>query len=237
MNKIAYSIVHYGAPYLKQAVEAIRPQVDKVVILYSPTPSQGFTTNLVCPDTEEELKALVGDAEWVKGDWKFEGEHNDAILNYNQGYDWTIRFDADEIYPEGSVDYFISEAEKTSFKDFRVPFIHFWRSFEWACFDSQFPIRLLRKTGELTGWIPDKEEMRVLHLGYAQPTNYILYKMEVQAHRPEWRKEWLGDIWHPFAKADIHPVSYGLWNAEPYDKTKLPEVLKKHPYYEMEKIE
>ena len=242
MKKLAYCILHYGKPYLKAAVAAIYPQVDKIMIFYTATPSQGFSTDMICPDTREELKKEIEEfsdkVEWVEGSWQYEGDHCDEVQKYRTGYNWLIRFDADEIYPEGSVDYYISEAEKTPCKEFRVPFSHFWRSFKWACKDAQWPIRLFRVgSGEGLGWVGDK--YRVFHMGYAQPTKYIDYKMQVQAHRPEWRPHWYQDRWLANAKQDIHPVSYlpvPLWNAEEF-MGELPEVLKAHKYANLEVIE
>lgn len=244
MSKIlSYCILHYGRPYFKYAVEALYPQVDKIVILYTSKPSQGFQADIPCPDTREELytdiQEFMDKIEWVDGEWENEGLHNDAVAKYREGYNWQIRFDADEIYPEGSVDYFIKEAEKTPLKEFRLPFYHFWRSFKWACSDAQWPFRLYRiGSGDGWGWVGDK--YRIFHMGYAQPTRYIQYKMQVQAHRLEWRPDWFEKRWLANVKDDIHPVSYlptPLWNAGLFDVSKLPDVLKKHPYANSEVIE
>jgi len=242
VKKLAYCILHYGKPFFKYAVEAIYPQVDKIVILYTPKPSQGFQTELECPDTRQELyddiAPFMDKIEWVDGEWENEGLHTDAIAPFREGFNWLIRFDSDEIYPEGSVDNYIKQAEKTPLREFRIPFLHFWRSFKWVCKDAQWPIRLYRiGSGEGLGWV--KDEPRVFHMSYAQPTKYITYKMEVQAHRLEWRPDWFEKKWLTNAKEDIHPVSFlptPLWNAEEF-KGELPAVLEKHPYFLKERIE
>ena len=238
--RYAYCILHTGKPYLRAAVEAILPQVDKVYIFYAQNPSQGHSSNIPCPDTRDDLLNEVKglDVEWVDGSWQYEGEHNDEILKYVQNDDWIVRFDSDEIYPDGSVEYFIKNAEESNCNQYRMPFLHFWRSFDWVCKDGQWPIRLTRKRGDGLGWLPDK--YRVFHMGYAIPTNYIEYKMQVSGHRNEWRPIWFSQKWLPNAKQDIHPVSYlpvPLWNAEPFLKETMPEVLKRHEYYNKVVIE
>lgn len=243
--KIAFCILHQGRPYFKYAVEALYNQVDKIYIMYTDIPSQGFTGAKPCPDDEHDLqldiKPFMDKVEWITGHWDYEGNHVDAVKAYAKPDDWLIRFDADEIFPPGSVDYYIKQAEETRYNMFRIPMIHFWRSFNWVCRDAQFPYRLEHyNSGEGSGWLSADEEYKILHFGYAQPTVYIEYKMQVSAHRPEWRKNWFADRWLANAKDDIHPVAYlptPMWNAEPYDKTLLPDVLKKHPYYDLEVIE
>lgn len=248
MKKLAFCILHYGQPFLATAVESIVDQVDHIVILYTPSPSQGWGATMPCPDTRQELIESVAlwmdKITWVDGSWSNEGDHCDAIHAFQAGYDWIIRFDADEVFQPGTVDEWIKQAEITLAKHFRVPFIHFWRSFDRVCRDAQNPQRMERvnggdafayiDSGDLQG---KPEAFSVLHFGYAQPTKYIDYKMQVQGHHAEWRQDWYGDKWLPNAQTDIHPVIFNFWNAEDYDKSKLPEVLKKHPYFEMEIIE
>ena len=245
MEKIAYCILLYGVPYFRDAVEAIYPQVDKIYIFYASGPSQGFQTALTNPDTEKELKDSVAPfmdkIEWVTGDWKYEGEHTEAINQFTKGYDWKIRFDSDEIYPPGAVDYFIKQMKERNCQEGRLPFLHFWRSFNRVCRDAQHPIRIYNLTGG-NGFcfLEADDRYRVYHMGYAMPTKYIEYKMQVQAHKPEWRPEWFTEIWLKNAQENIHPVSFlptPLWNAEEFPLDKLPIILKKHPYYGKKKIE
>lgn len=238
---LAFCILHYGRPYLRAAVESLYDQVDKIVILYTSSPSQGFTTDLACPDTREELMAEVAGldkVEWVEGNWQYEGDHVEAFRAYTEGFDWAIRFDADEVFPEGSVDWYIEQASKTNFKEFRIHFLHFWRSFSRVCRDSQPPLRVYRLNGgEGCGYLEDK--YRVFHMGYAQPTNYIQYKMQVQGHRSEWRPIWFKQRWLTNAQNDVHPVCYlptPFWNTEEFTG-ELPKVLKEHKYFDVEVIE
>lgn len=245
MNKIlGFIILHTGRPYLRAAVEAILPQVDQLVILYSPKPSQGFGTDIPCPDSETDLMSEISPVPanviWHRGHWNHEGEHTDAIWQYSEGYDWIVRLDADEVFPPGMVAEMIEQAQETNHRTYCVPFVHFWRSFNRCCRDAQMPVRLSRVNGgEGQRYLDSKGgKWEVLHFGYAQPSRYIEYKMQVSGHRPEWRPDWFKDRWLANAQADVHPVCFPThWMPQDYDKTTMPEVLKRHPYYSMDLID
>lgn len=251
---LAFMILHQGRPYLRAAVESILPQVDNLIIFYSPKPSQGFQTNIPCPDTEEDLTREIFKAistqvpgeifstkvKWLKGHWSNESDHINAVQAYTYGFDWLVRLDADEIFPPGMVAEMISQAEESNHRAYRVPFVHFWRSFSRVCRDGSHPFRLFRvEGGDGERTLDSKgEKWEVWHGGYAQPTRYILYKMGVSGHRPEWRPDWFKDRWLANAQADVHPVCFPThWMPQDYDKTTLPEVLKRHPYYSMDLID
>ena len=179
--------------------------------------------------------------EWMEGHWEHEHEHCDAARAMTKGYTWKVRFDTDEIFQPGSVDAYIKQAEKSDYQQWRVPMIHFWRSFGKVCRDGQFPIRLERETGTGTGWLDsDKEKLSIIHLGYAMPTKYIEYKMSVSGHKSEWRPHWFQDRWQPNAQEDVHPVVYlpvPLWNTEDYPKENLPKVLHNHSFFNLHVID
>jgi hypothetical protein len=248
MKILAYMILHTGRPYIAAAVEAILPQVDKLIIFYAKNPSQGFNTDIPCPDTRQQLWSQVhagagafGDkVEWIDGEWPNEGEHVNAVSAHTEGYDWLWRLDADEVAPEGMVQEMIRQAEPTGAKIFRVPFVHFWRCFHKVCRDGSQPIRLInlrRGIGERT-LDSLNQAWEVWHFGYAQPTKYIRYKMHVSGHRPEWRDDWFMDRWIKNAQKDVHPVMFPThWHTEDFDKYKLPDLLKRHPYFGYDPIE
>jgi len=222
MKVLAFVILHTGKPYLRAAIESIIDQVDHIIILYTPKPSQGFQADIPCPDSRDELLNEVfgqtfpeamgttddghawiqgsgGKIVWIEGSWPNETEHVNAIWPMAEGYDWVVRFDADEIFPPGIVAEMILQAAiaRSDAADlqqnpptlFRIPFVHFWKSFSWACRDGSHPFRLFwnpvkadlmkEKTLDSKG-----ERWEVLHFGYAQPTKYITYKMQVSGHRP-----------------------------------------------------
>lgn len=249
MKILAFAILHQGKPYLRAAIESIIDQVDHVAILYSATPSQGFTADIPCPDTKEELIAEAfsipgteGKITWINGKWANESQHTDAIWPYavENGFDWIWRFDADEVSPPHMIGEMIRQAEQTEHKTYRVPFVHLWRSFSRVCRDGQNPMRLARVDGgEGTRNLEDFDgKTHVFHFGYAQPTKYIEYKMQVSGHRPEWRPDWFETRWLANAQADVHPVNYPThWMPEDFDKETLPDVLRRHPYFRMAVIE
>ncbi len=251
MRVLAFVILHSGRPYLRAAVESIIDQVDRVIFLYSPTPSQGFQANIPCPDTQEELAEEIRQGagahrdkvEFYRGEWANETEHINEIWQHTEGFDWVWRFDADEVSPPGMIAEMIRQAKQTNADVLRVPFVHFWRSFSRACRDGSHPIRLFRRIG-CVPWSSERTldskggKWEVLHFGYAQPTRYIEYKMLVSGHRPEWRADWLKDRWLANAQADVHPVIFPThWMPTDYDKTTLPDALKRHPYFGMDVIE
>lgn len=246
---LSYVILHHGRPYLAAALESIYDQVDKIVILYTDFPSQGYAANIPCPDTRAELmaeaKPFMDKIIWVDGRWAHEGEHTNAVWKYAKGYDWIWRFDADEVSPPGMVAEMIRQAEETKHKNYCVPFLHYWRCFHKVCRDSQMPVRLMRVWGGDPVNFPGERYLdskdgkwNVLHFGYAQPTKYIVYKMQVSGHRPEFRPTWFQDRWMANAQKDVHIVCFpDFWNPVDFDKTTMPEVLKRHKYFNAEVID
>lgn len=244
MKILAYMILHQGRPYLAAAVEAIIDQVDYLIIFYSQKPSQGFQTEIPCPDTGAELMAEVAPwahkIAWISGEWANESEHVNAVSAYVNGFDWLWRLDADEIAPPGMVAEMIRQAKTTTKKIFRVPFVHFWRCFDRVCRDGSQPVRLINlRSGEGETTLDSLDQKwEVFHGGYAQPSRYITYKMRVSGHRPEWRPEWYVEVWTTNKQENTHPVMHtNHWMPQDFDKTKLPDVLKRHPFYSMEVIE
>lgn len=243
MKKLAYMALHYGVPYLEAALRSIYDQVDQILILYTDRPSQGFVTDAACPDTEQELmdccRPFIDKIAWVKGQWFTEGDHVETYLDFAGPYDWAIRLDSDEIYPDGMVDEMIRQAQETDHKEFRIPFAHHWRSFGHACRDVHKPTRLTRIHGGSGERHLDSMGglWEVNHMGYAIPTKYIEYKLQVSGHKPEFRKDWLETRWKANALTDLHPVIFNWWNAEPYDLARLPEALKSHPNFGKDLIE
>lgn len=236
-RKLAYMICHYGKPFLAAAIEALYDQVDKIIILYTDQPSQGFTPEMQCPDTMEDLMKVCNPfwdkVTWVQGRWGNEGDHVNAFRVFANDYDWAIRFDSDEIFPPGMVDEMIRQAEETQHSNYCVPIVHFWQSFNKVCRDGQMPVRLnrLKGVGEGQKYLDSKGKWFLHHMGYAQPSAYIAYKLQCSGHRPEFRPDWYESKWLAHAQKDLHPVVFDFWSAEDYDVANLPEVLKKHSLY------
>ncbi len=241
MKTLGYVIVHYGLPYFDAALASLSPQVDKLIILYTPNPSQGHRTHKRCPDSRDELYAVAAkypNIQWMDGNWGDEGSHCGAVMPQTLGFDWLVRLDTDEVIHPGTVSRWVQHASTRPAKHYSPKFFHFWRSFGRACQDGHQPVRLTNLGGGsgLEG-LP-AELGAVYHFGYAQPTRYIDYKLEVQGHKSEFRPEWYREKWKVNAQEDVHIVcKYGFWKPEPFDRATLPEVLKGHPYYGLEVIE
>lgn len=252
MKKLGFVILYYGAPYLEAAIGSVYDQVDKIVILYTDQPSQGYMPDIPCPDTEQELMAQCNKywdkITWVNGRWGTEGDHVGAIQQFATGYDWLWRFDSDEVTPPGMVDAMIAQADRWGpdkphnrpAKQHAVHFINFWRSFSRVCPGGHMSIRLTRVNGGEGQESLDSEGGKYVmyHFGYALPSRYIAFKLQVSGHRPEFRPDWYETKWLANAQADVHPVCmYGFWNAVPFDKAAMPPILKDHPFANMEIIE
>jgi len=244
MKVLAFFIAHTGVPYFRAAVESIYNQADHVVVLYARIPSQGFKSEIPCPDTRNEMmecvKPFMDKITWVDGEWQNESDHINAIWSYADGFDFVWRADCDEISPPGMIEEMIWQSTETDAKAFRVPFVHFWRSFSKVCRDGSHPIRLFRMVGGEGERTLDSKAGRwvVYHGGYAQPTRYITYKLQVSGHRPEFRPDWFNDRWMVNAQADVHPVCFPThWMPADFDKEQLPDVLKRHAFFHMEVID
>jgi hypothetical protein len=246
MNKVlGFCIIFWGKPYMEAMLASIMPQVDHMVLFYTDKPSQGFGTDRPCPDTEEELKAFTekyGDKiEWIKGNWNNEGDHVNAFQAHTEGYDWAFRIDTDEVLPPNFIEKMIEQNKDKEENLFRVPFIHFWKSFNKICRDGQQPVRLYKldensKKGIFSEAYSDNKDGEVYHFGYAIPDKYMRFKWLCSGHLPELKPDWLDNTWKNDIQKDCHPVSINLWNTEDFDKTTLPKYLKDHENYNKEII-
>ena len=241
-NKIlGYSPILYGKEYLRESLGSIVNHVEKCVVLYTNTPSYGFGTEAKCPDSEEELRGIaeevLGDKLiWVRGRWGQEGAHRGEIFKYSGGYDGILAIDVDEVYDQETLPKAIEEGLKSPqmYLGFGG-YINFWRSFNHACYDGFTPIRFINLRGDSTlgnGVVSCK----VYHFSCAQPKEIMNYKYEIHGHKNELRPDWLNSIFYGEQMIDVHPTSFGLWNATPFDKNTLPESLKNHPNFNKERI-
>ena len=238
MKIAAYCPLHYGKEYLRWSIESIYDFVDKIIILYTGSPSYGHGTRLVCSDSHDELRSICNrpKIEWHEGCWGGEGHHRDSVMRYVGGYDILLPLDADEVWEPSALERCVRSVATSTERSYMTSgFIHFWRSFSWCCRDVWMPVRAINLrspggTGSVAGMI--------YHFGYAQNPATIRYKMDIHGHKDEIRPRWFEDIFlgWPERKTDIHPTTLNWWNAEQFDKTTLPQLLKNHPYYGLETI-
>ena len=243
MQVLAYSCLHYGKDYLSYAVRSVYNLVDRFAVLYSSHPSHGHKTMLPCPDSRDELRVAAyshdpdGKVEWYDGDWWREGDHRMAVMEVWKGEDLILPVDSDEVWDFQTLETMLKFAYKHEAHDYLFSsFVHLWRSFGWACTDQMAPVRLIKPTGSGTMYLPKVGQ--VYHFGYAQRPETVRYKWSIHGHRNELRPGWYEDVFSrwPERKNDLHPTCKDIWNAEPFDKGKMPPLLRKHPFFGLEVI-
>jgi len=235
MKVLAYMPIHYGKQFLREAILAIHPHVDKIIIFYTKHPSYGHNAHLTAPETENELRQIAFGAStkimWSNGSYGFEGHHRSQVWEYSKGYDLILPVDADEVWDSDILRTALDEAITRPEKQFGVDgFVNFWKSFNEVCIDSYRPIRIINPNGQGTGEIKGK----VYHFGYCISEKLMRYKWEIHGHKDELIPNWIDEVYLSDRKNDLHPVAHGIWNAEPFDKNTLPEILKIHPDFNKE---
>jgi len=242
---VAYCALHYGSAYLAYAIQAIYPVVDEILIAYTPAPSYGHGTNLVCLDSESDLRAIVQANDptkkirWVTHQWTQEGEHRDGAIAMMGPYssdDVVVVFDSDEVWNTEILRTAVERVRGINKRNFLVPFIHFFKSFGWACTDGQRPVRLIKPACQ--GDSSFDMDKPVYHFGYAMSFAAIQYKWSCHGHKTELRSGWLDryNNWKP-GEVDMHPVMINnFWHPEKFDRTTLPVLLHAHPYFALDVI-
>ncbi len=253
MKTVGYTALRYGADYLGWAIRSVIDHLDEYHVLYATRPSHGHYSDVPCPETEEQLHDIAWQAagtklKWHRGDWIYEGQQRDSILQFAPDADVIISVDSDEIYSEKLIDNIMKYASTVTylepFRYLRVPFIHYWRSF-YRCilYDPAYPARVTfphvdSRFGEHS-WTPNRFGV-VNHMGYATRPEIVAYKWQIHGHKDELRKDcdWLNDTFMLNRQTDLHPVGSQYWNAEainPLDY--MPQWMKDHPFFKMQVIE
>lgn len=239
MKTFAYIPLHYGAEYLSEAIKSIDPLVDVILIFYTAKPSFGVATNVPCPESEDQLRAIAANAStkvnWVNINDQGEGRHRNNYQRYMNQCDVMITTDADEVWWTDKLE----EAIKTAYDDkynnrFGVSGkVDLWRSFDWQMVDWFCPVRILTggRDGQTNIVCP------YLHFGYAQSMPVIEYKMKIHGHFAEVKKlhgsidMYMNKVrnWTPDQDNTFHPASRDIWKkAERYDKNLMPEIMQNH---------
>ena len=249
MKIVAFTALHYGLEYLDAAIRSVAPFVHEWHFAYSPVGSHGAISVLPCPETESQLRATAERAfsesplqhgfsyMWYKAIWPCEGAQRDSNHALCPDADMIIVVDSDEVWAPETAEGAIRAGAAQTTRDGHIPFWHFWRSFNWFCTDQQRPGRIIRPAMPAGSTHHDLHP--VYHFGYAQRTEIIRYKIGIHGHRFEWRRDWLRrfEAWTPAGPHnDLHPVIYDFWTARPFAKEQMPDVLRRHPYYNREII-
>ena len=247
MAIIGYMPLHYGKEYLQWALKSM-DIADVIHIFYTEKPSYGHGTALPCPETEAELKDIA--LQFAKVKWHNvqnkhrEGDHRNMVLEYCTDDDFMITLDSDEVMHPGHWEAALSEVGRQTFSSYGINgFVNFWKSFNHVVKDGFQPVRIARpkyRRYMSQGTV----NATIYHFGYAQREEVMSYKLAIHGHLGDIRnvhgtpdnyfnkwKRWT----HPGCGVDyLHPASRDIWvDAEPFDKTTLPDILKDHPYYEL----
>lgn len=254
MRTIAYCALHYGQDYLGYAIRSVIDHCDQFIVAYSDVGSHGHRVDHIpCPDSMETLYEIArrsaGDKLlWHANRWDYEGQQRDFAVSLatQNGADVVLVVDSDEIWPDGLAQHIIEIIERRtdkvqSFEDeraIRLPFVHFWRSFHRAVLhDPAYPVRVIRP--QYTGGEVTYVGAAIAHMGYAQSSEIVKYKLLTHGHRNEFRRDvdWFNDVYMANRQHDCHPVGSEYWNPEavnPLDY--MPEFMQKHPYYKLDVI-
>lgn len=247
MKTLAYIPLHYGKEYLRYAIESVYDSVDQILILYTQKPSYGHGTNIKNPDTSRELMDCVSGlnkVNWMNVNVNGEGKHRDLAIAYakRNGYDIVLAVDADEVWEPNTVDLAIKQAfdgKERRYATNHKGWITFYRSFNDIVTDGFEPIRLtnMNRGNNDQGRVT---ENIIYHFGYANCERLQAYKMAIHGHKDDIQRDWFTKKWLNFDRDKteyMHPATDAYWiKSERFDKTVLPELLKKHPYYNLDKI-
>jgi len=243
---LGFLTIHYGVEYLEACLKSVYNHVDKMVVAYTRSPSHGFRTEQICPDTKEQIYKICLDVLgnkliWDEADmYGYEALHRDVRYKYSGEYDLILTIDADEVYEEKDLPNALEFALKGRERYYGLDgYINFFRSFSWVCKDGFRPFRIenLHAPNQLQNI---NCPLRVYHFSVAQREEIMRYKYKIFGHSSEIKPNWLDEIFYKWSPennfGDLHPVSINLWNAVPFDKTTLPDILKQHPNYDKELI-
>lgn len=248
MEAHSLTVLHYGKDYLSYALRSVYHSVDKLHIFYTPTPSHGHMINIPPIETKEELQAAAyaydPDNKVVWYDMigvTHEGPQRDLALKTVEvaGAEIVLVLDCDEVWPANLASEFVNLVyQSNSARNWLVNMIHFWRSFNWACYDNGWPVRIIDlRHSKGTAYLP-QESGRVFHFGYAVTSQVMRYKWKIHGHKDELRPSWLVDKWSKWPPpGDCHPTNEnGFWQPQMFDKLKLPVFMAEHPFWGLDKI-
>ena len=249
MRVHSLTILHYGKDYLPYAIKSVYDNVDKAHVFYTPTPSHGHSTDILPIETKEQLlQAAYAYDPADKVRWydmlhvRHEGIQRDTALDIVKadGADMIVVLDCDEVWPAGLAHEFIHVASQSNtVRNWLVNMTHFWRSFNWACNDQGWPVRIIDlRHDNGVAYLP-QESGKIFHFGYAIRDKVMRYKWQIHGHKNELRQNWFDDKWSQWPPPnDCHPTNdKGFWIPEPFDKGKLPDFMRIHPFYNLERID
>jgi hypothetical protein len=244
----SYTVAHYGKDYIGYALRSVYDFVDQAHVIYTPTPSHGHQIDV--PPIESRLDVMLAATDYdphAKLRWyetkhvRYEGLQRDMAVRtcYQAGAEMILVVDCDEVWPaevlRQALDYAWRENRA---RNWLVNFTHLWRSFNWCCRDEGWPVRIIDlRHAEGTAYIP-RELGEIYHFGYAVRHEIMAYKWKIHGHKDEMRPGWLATKWAAWPPdEDCHPTNnQGFWNPEPFDRERLPELMRAHPFWDLERV-
>jgi len=237
-----YVVLHYGIDYLPYALRSVYDQVDRLHVVYTPHPSHGHKSNMIVPESMAELAdaaTSVGPkVKWYHIDSVHqEGAHRDYARSLCKG-DMTLVLDADEVWDGRTLDRLFRFSMNSKSRDVLINFTHLWRSFNWACNDNMWPVRVhVNGAPGPTAYFP--KDNLIHHFGYAVRDSIMRYKMSCHGHKGEWFPTWYEKKWQAWPPVkDAHPTcAENTWEPKPFDKHELPGIMREHPFWNLERID
>ena len=251
MRVLAFTVCLYGKEYLKESILSVKDNVDTHLIAYTKVPSFGHTTDMINPDSEQELLDICNQfnhVEWmdITGKARAENVHRQFAFDYarKNGFDIIIVVDSDEVWNPGKVKEAIDYAYNSKNGRFGVrgsQWVTLWQSFNEYVTDGFAPIRLFNLNNDL-----GKEELIekgfIYHMGYCISNELMAYKISCHGHKDDFNnnKKWHSEKWLNYKRGItkfLHPATEAYWKeTELFDKNTLPDILKQHPNFKKELI-
>lgn len=239
---MAAIVVHYGLEYLQYAVRSLYDAVDEIHLWYVQYPSFGKLSDRPCPEAESDLYIAAkqydpdGKVVWHKGIYYTEGDHRRVYEKFakDMGFDVVVVCDTDEVWDSEALKKAIGFARRSTKQRFRVPMVHLWQDYDAICKDLAQPVRFYKPDGDGDDYVP--LEVPVWHFGYAIDDDLMAYKWGIHGHRDELREGWLENTWLARKTEDVHPTNLNFWDAEQYDKNKLPAFMKESPRWTTKRL-
>lgn len=236
---IAYTALRYGKEYLGAAIQSVIDFVDEYHVLYALNPSHGTGSNLPCPETQDELRAIAEQTagaklHWHTGTWTQEGQQRESIYQLAPDADMILALDSDEVWTPQVLELVKGEMGYQG-HSIKIPLIHHWRSFYKAITDDPAaPDRVIFPKATHPDWhLTASLETPLIHFGYAQAVKTVEYKIQIHGHHGEWRTDcdWLKDKYIANAQTDVHPCGHQWKQVNDIDPAYMPEFMKSHPNY------
>lgn len=239
MSKIALQVIAFNVDtWLDKMLKNAAPFVDKIFIAYPPRPwaySDYARKHLVNPTQIQnyKLETLPCETEIVQGDWRYEEETRNNLLNLarEEGFDWMVIQDADEFYTKESWERLIDVMNQNSEADLIItPWLNFWKSPEYVIESAEGNIKMLNEgyaircaasSAEFTHCRSSNAQNPIVvdepcyHYGYVMPDEQMYMKIKTWAHAKDiflprlWYKlKWM--CWTESSR-NLHPSFPAVW--------------------------